>query len=292
MPKNIDDRNGRTEEQIRRHYELERRLADRLRHSSREERKSLYSALYDELFLQVPDHPQITRKCALAVREAYARRSVFHLKRFLNASSTFMEIGPGDCAVSFEIAKLVNQVYAIDVSAEITKSPRKPRNFRLFITDGSSMPVPPATVDVCYSNQLMEHLHPDDAKTQLMGIYNALKPGGLYICATPNRLTGPHDVSRYLDEVATGFHLKEYTRTELRKLFLEVGFSRVDMYVMGNGPLVRIPATAVLGCEKLLGMVKQHQKKKIGRMPIMRSVLGTKVVGVKLAERGQAAKIS
>jgi hypothetical protein len=42
---------------------------------------------------------------------------------------------------------------------------------------------------------------------------------------------------------------------------------------------------SVLGCEKLLGMVKHHQRKKIGRMPIMRSVLGAKVIGVKLAER-------
>jgi predicted SAM-dependent methyltransferase len=51
----------------------------------------------------------------------------------------------------------------------------------------------------------MEHLHPDDAFEQLKQIYTALTPGGLYICTTPNRLTGPHDVSKYFDETAAGF---------------------------------------------------------------------------------------
>ena len=71
----------------------------------------------------------------------------------------------------------------------------------------------------------MEHLHPDDAVDQLKNIYNALVNGGKYICITPNRLTGPHDISKYFDNVATGFHLKEYTVTELSGLFREVGFS-------------------------------------------------------------------
>ena len=61
----------------------------------------------------------------------------------------------------------------------------------------------------------MEHLHPDDALEQLQNIYSALVPGGIYLCITPNRLSGPQDVSRDFDMVATGFHLKEYTISEL-----------------------------------------------------------------------------
>lgn len=61
----------------------------------------------------------------------------------------------------------------------------------------------------------MEHLHPDDAYEQLQEIYNALIPGGIYICITPNRLSGPHDVSQYFDSIATGFHPKEYTTVEM-----------------------------------------------------------------------------
>lgn len=36
-------------------------------------------------------------------------------------------------------------------------------NFVLILSDGSNVAVPPSTVHVAYSNQLIEHLHPDDA---------------------------------------------------------------------------------------------------------------------------------
>ena len=105
----------------------------------------------------------------------------------------------------------MRQVYALDVSAEITSRVSLPSNFKLILSDGTSVPLPPESVDVAYSNQLMEHLHPDDALEQLQGIWRALRPGGVYICLTPNRVNGPHDISQYFDSVATGFHLKEYT---------------------------------------------------------------------------------
>ena len=41
----------RSAENIRQHYIIERELADRLRHASREERRAgLYAAVYNELF--------------------------------------------------------------------------------------------------------------------------------------------------------------------------------------------------------------------------------------------------
>ena len=118
--------------------------------------------------------------------------------------------------MSLEMARLVKQVYAIDVSKEMTKGLVFPANFHLILSDGIGIPVPANSIDVAYSNNLVEHLHPDDAVEQLRNIHQALAPGGVYICVTPNRLKGPHDVSKYFDTVATGFHLKEYTVSELK----------------------------------------------------------------------------
>ena len=131
-----------------------------------------------------------------------------------------LEIGAGDCALSLALAAHARQVYAVEVSREIAHTEDAPENFELLITDGRSIPVEPNSVDVAYSNQLMEHLHPDDALEQLNGILSALRPGGKYICFTPNRLLGPSDISQYFeDEVASGFHLREYSNRELRDLF-------------------------------------------------------------------------
>ena len=78
-------------------------------------------------------------------------------------------------------------------------------------------------MDLVFSNQLMEHLHPDDAEAELQSIFTALKPAGYYVCITPNRLTGPHDISRDFEESATGLHLKEYSTSELDSLFRRTG---------------------------------------------------------------------
>ncbi len=127
-----------------------------------------------------------------------------------------MEIGPGDCNFALTVAPLVKSVIMIDVSNEITANIQFPPNVTLVISNGSSIEVPPGSIDVAYSNQLIEHLHPDDTIDHLKSVYNSLAVGGCYVFCTPNRLSGPHDVSRYFDDVATGLHLREYSFTELR----------------------------------------------------------------------------
>ena len=254
----------RTQEQIREHYEIEKELANRLRRAPQKERHHLYSSLYDELYRRVPLHPQLTRKSSLARTQYVVALQMKFLGSFLSKGKIFLEIGPGDCALSFEVSKFVKQVYAIDVSDEITKVSTAPENFQLFLSDGSSIPLPLNSVNVAYSYNLMEHLHPDDAINQLQQIYNALVPDGIYICITPNRITGPHDVSKYFDDMATGFHLKEYSTAELSNIFGEIGFSQITTFVGARGNYVALPVFLVVICEMLLDKFKIAVRKIIG----------------------------
>ena len=214
----------RSPEQLRQHYEVERELADRLRRSPAEERIGLYSVLYDELYRRVPLHPRLTRKTDLMLATQVVDESMMFLKRFLKPDSVYLEIGPGDCGLTLHVSKLVKKAYAVEVSKEATKHIHPPANMELIISDGKSIDVPEGTITIAYSNQVMEHIHPDDAVEQLQNISRAMAPGGAYICATPNRLSGPHDISQYFDEFATGMHMKEYTAGELERLFSDVGF--------------------------------------------------------------------
>lgn len=271
----------RTPDQIRAHYELEKQLAQRLRHSTREERKTLYSCLYDELFRNVPNHPQFTKKSSPKVSARKVAYAVRHLRPFLKPDAVFLEVGSGDCALSFEVSKLVKTVYAIDVSEEITKSANCPANFQLILSDGTSIPVPANSVDIAYSNQLMEHLHPDDAREQLGNIYDVLVPGGVYMCLTPNRLNGPHDVSRYFDPVATGFHLKEYTVTELDHLFTSTGFSAMKILVPIRKVRLFLPVGPIKLCEKILSVLPATLRKSLASNWLVAKLLGIRLVGVK-----------
>jgi SAM-dependent methyltransferase len=272
---------NRTIEQLREHYEIERELATRLRNAPRQERRYLYSSLYDELYKLVPLHPQITQKSFPQGTNPVVSIQMKFIKPFLGKDIKFLEVGPGDCALSFEAARFVNQVYAVDVSEEITKSLAQPQNFHLILSDGTSIPLPPTSINVAYSFQLMEHLHPEDAFEQLDNIFRTLVPGGVYICITPNRLSGPWDISRYFDEVATGFHLKEYTTFELSSLFKKVGFSQVKIYVGARGKYINLPAFPILICETILNSLPYTIRKPIARFLPIRLLLGISLVGIK-----------
>lgn len=280
----INQNEKRTLEEIKEHYEIEKKLASRLRNSSLQERQYLYTSLYDELFKKVPLHPQLTRKYSPEASTWVVAQRMQLLSHFLNPNLTFLEIGPGDCSLSVEVSKYVKKVYAVDVSSEITNNINFPQNFEFLISEGCNIPVPENSIDVAYSHQLMEHLHPDDAYTQLQNIYKALAPKGIYICITPNRLSGPHDISKYFDEIATGFHLKEYTVTELAELFCRVGFRKISLYKSYRRTSVEIPLNSVTLpifriCEKFLEILPYSLRKKIASLPIL--FRGMTVIGKK-----------
>ncbi len=187
-----------TPEEVAEHYKIEKELAEKLRTASRAERIGLYSAVYDELFERVPYHSQLMRKKDLMLRKREVTEQINLLNRFLKADKTFLEVGSGDCALAFEAAKNAKMVYAIDVSREITANAKLPKNFKLILTDGFSVPVPENSIDVAFSHDFIEHLHPDDFQEHLKTIFSKLAPNGIYVCMTPNRLSGPHDISRRL----------------------------------------------------------------------------------------------
>ena len=128
---------------------------------------------------RVADHPQIARKSNPAAQAVHASRELQLVARFIGPGTNYLEIGAGDCSLAFAVAGKVIHVYAIDVSDEISKQIETPANFELIISDGISIPVPAGSIDFAYSNQLMEHLHPDDAESQLENVFTALRPGGV-----------------------------------------------------------------------------------------------------------------
>jgi SAM-dependent methyltransferase len=284
MPVSIkEDKYGRSFEQLRETYESEKQLGYKLKTATKEERKHLYISLYDEHFKKIPHHPMLLRKTNPdAIAWVTAQRMQL-LRHFLKSDTIFLEIGPRDCSLSVEVAQQVIKVYAVDVSNEIAKNSNFPQNFELIISDGCSIPVPEDSVDVAYSHQLMEHLHPDDASEQLQNVYKVLAPGGIYICITPNRLSGPHDTSAYFDDVATGWHLKEYTVSELYQLFHSAGFSKIDYYKSRETfhtalPLTPFTIAVVKGFEKILSILPFSLRRKLATILTFRgiTIVGTK----------------
>lgn len=272
---------SRTAADLRRHYEIEKELAGRLRSAPREQRKGLYTVVYNELFQRVPDHPQLTQRVLPDDTRRKVQGQLAFLQRFLRPDAVFLEVGPGDCALSLAMASRARAVFAIDVSDDISSGIDWPPNVQFRLSDGTSIDAPPNSVDVAYSNQLMEHLHAEDAEEQLSNIFAALRAGGVYVCITPNRLNGPHDISKYFDDVPTGFHLREYTASELADLFGRVGFKRVDAYLLLAGRTLRVPMVVVRGYEAGLQTLPRQLRRRVVAVAPIRKLLSTRLVGVK-----------
>jgi SAM-dependent methyltransferase len=270
----------RTDADIESHYRVEVELAGRLRAAPRAERLGLYGAVYDELFRRVPTHPQLTRKVSDAERRAGVADRIVLLRRFIEPDTVFLEIGAGDGSLTVEVAQRARLCYALDVSREILGGVDHPRVQAVW-SDGCSVPVPAGSVTVAYSFQVMEHIHPDDALEQLHNLFDAIAPGGSYVCVTPNRLNGPHDVSKFFDTVARGFHLKEYTIAELEALFRQVGFRRVEAWPRFNGRYVRLPLGLVKGFEAVFGLLPASWRRGLGRKPFFRNLLSAPLRAIK-----------
>lgn len=224
------------EDAQRERYELERTLAARLRSASRDERRSLYGEVYEELRsrggLDVPPSPE---------DEASERIRLVSilLGPYLRRDAVVLELGAGDGAVARALASRVACVYAVEAAPPEVAAP-PPANFHALVGDAASISLPDASIDVAFSIHFIEHLHPDDAVEHSGEVHRMLRPGGVYVCVTPNRLHGPHDVSRGFDEVASGLHLVEYTYGEIADLLGRGGFSRIEaLRGIGRPPVRR-----------------------------------------------------
>lgn len=261
-----------------RQYNLERSLADQLRHANRAERLRLYPKLYDELYREVPS----LKTNPKTIDQTHIKATLRLLKPFLGQDKTFLEIGAGNLAVSRALSPFMNKVVALDVSKEFaTALGPLPNNVELVLSNGIDIPIPEQSVDIAYSSQLMEHLHPDDALEQLKNIYLSLKIDGLYVCNTPHRFNGPHDISQYFDEVATGFHLKEYTNRELAAMFRRAGFHKIHSLTGAKGYTIRFPLSLLFGLETLIERLPNAWLRPFSRFLPIKILLGIRLVGRK-----------
>jgi SAM-dependent methyltransferase len=262
-------------------YLVEVEQADKLRHAAPAERKKLYSPVYEEYFRKLPFHPQHTIKQNQQARQARVDYQLRQILPLIEGKEKFMEIGAGDCSLSIAASSFCKQVLALEVSQEIAENLQLPANVKVLLFDGFDIPLDDNSIDAAYSNQLMEHLHPDDAEEQLRSIHRVLREGGAYICITPNRISGPHDISRFFTDRPVGFHLREYSATELRELFLAVGFSEVIAYTIIKGRQVVLPFAMVTALEKMAEALPQSLKESFLNFRPVKMLMTAVIAGIK-----------
>ncbi len=263
-----------------RQYICEINLSNKLRNANDTERLGLYSKVYDDFFKSQPDHPMVKRTKNKVYSRDRSKRHASLIRRFSKSTDIILEIGCGDCGTSIELSKYCKKVIGVDVTRELKES-KLPYNFNFQLSDGVSINTKESSVNIVYSNMLIEHLHPKDAKTQTKNAYKVLKKGGMYICSTVHKYFGPADVSLYFENTPKGFHLKEYSNFELYKLFKKCGFSKMWLYTGIRRHPIKLPIYFSIFIEFILGSFPYEIRKKLSQQTIFRKFINGQFIAIK-----------
>lgn len=220
-------------DQILTHWRLEKQLASEIMASSSDTRwqtvEKAYTTLYEQLHW-------------LNVGPGAAGDFRSWLPLIGDVPKKVLEIGPGAGGLIKFLADAGHSCTASEITSQ--RGSRDDPRISWVRSDGVHLSkfFPPASFDVLISDQVIEHLHPNDLEVHFDEILKVLKKGGKYVFRTPHRWFGPCDVSLFFDTpVPLGMHLKEYTYRELVKCVRRTGFSQVKtvMYVPSLGKWIK-----------------------------------------------------
>ncbi|MDI9257681.1 class I SAM-dependent methyltransferase [Flavobacterium sedimenticola] len=168
----------------------------------------------------------------------YTRDAVEHLHRYslltpYIADKTVLDIACGEGYGSAIMSKTAARVYGVDIDADtVTKAQAKYKRENLSFQEGSAAAIPlqDHSVDVVVSFETIEH-H-DKHREMLSEIKRVLKPSGMLIISTPDKLYYS-DARNFKNK----FHVKELYKQEFVDL-IAAHFANLQLltqeYVNGN----------------------------------------------------------
>ncbi len=252
-----------TEEQILQHWELEKRLRHRLLDSTPETRFEVFEHAYTELYSELEWLNEL-------VDTATHDETVSHelwLNMVGEPPQRIYEIGSGRGELIGFLAQHGFECRASEVTQYRGEQwASEHENLTWNNTDGIHLEQfePTEHYDVVITDQVIEHMHPDDLPAHMRSVLGVLKPGGRYIFSTPHGHSGPTDVCKVFGtDTLEGMHLKEYTYRELNRLAKDAGFKR--MY-----SVVRLPRKV----RKVFGLKPQVSRLYLSYLIFMESLIG------------------
>jgi ubiquinone/menaquinone biosynthesis C-methylase UbiE len=211
---------GGNEESFKKERELEETIAHSILTSPKDKRENAYREGYEELhkfFLSISNGEYLYHK---NLQRAIWKQTF--ISRIIGKKQKVLEVGCGEGLLSIALANLGNQATGTDISdccillSNINRMKFAASNVVFLKMGATELRFSSNMFDWVISKDLLEHLHPNDARRHLREASRVLKSKGKYLLITPNANSGIH---------AGSTHIKEYTFQELEALFSEAGFS-------------------------------------------------------------------
>ena len=150
------------------------------------------------------------------------------------AGARVLEAGCGEGYGAALLARHARLVLGLDYDATAAAhvATRYP-SVRVTRANLAHLPVPDGAVDVVANLQVIEHLW--DQPGFLAECHRVLRPGGMLLVSTPNRIT----FSPGRDTPLNPFHTRELAADELAGLLIDAGFTVDEMLGVHHGPALR-----------------------------------------------------
>jgi SAM-dependent methyltransferase len=147
------------------------------------------------------------------------------------AGHDVLEAGCGEGYGADLIADVASSVIGLDYD-ELTVAHVRARYPRVDVRHGNlaALPLPDGSLDVVVNFQVIEHLW--DQPQFVAECAKVLRPGGLLLMSTPNRIT----FSPGRDTPVNPFHTRELNADELTELLVDGGFTMMSMAGVFHGP--------------------------------------------------------
>src|SRR6202453_1556689 len=147
------------------------------------------------------------------------------------AGREVLEAGCGEGYGADLIAGVARRVVAVDYDeAAVAHVRRRYPRVEVSKANLAELPLPDASVDVVVNFQVIEHLW--DQPQFVRECFRVLRPAGLLMVSTPNRIT----FSPGRDTPINPFHTRELNGDELTELLRDAGFTSVLMSGVFHGP--------------------------------------------------------
>ena len=147
------------------------------------------------------------------------------------AGGDVLEAGCGEGYGADMIAEVARSVIGLDYD-ELTVAHVRDQYPRVDVRHGNlaALPLPDESVDVVVNFQVIEHLW--DQPQFVRECFRVLRPSGVLLMSTPNRIT----FSPGRDTPINPFHTRELNAAELAQLLVDGGFRVDGMYGVFHGP--------------------------------------------------------
>jgi SAM-dependent methyltransferase len=150
------------------------------------------------------------------------------------AGARVLEAGCGEGYGAALLAGTARVVVGLDYDAwAVAHAAARYRRVRAVRGNLASLPVADAAVDVVANLQVIEHLW--DQAEFLAECLRVLRPGGLLVVTTPNRIT----FSPGRDTPLNPFHTRELSAAELAELLADAGFAVRELLGLHHGARLR-----------------------------------------------------